>query len=70
VKIFPWSIVIHAIEGTNHGVGTNPGTWVTGGEGDAPEDLFQCTVPWETPFRASVRVLCRALISNFYIETS
>ena len=46
------------------------GARVTGGEGDEPEDLFQCTVPWETPFRASVRAPCRALISNFYIATS
>jgi hypothetical protein len=38
--------------------------------GTAPEDLFQCTVSWETPFRTSVRALCRALISNFYIATS
>jgi hypothetical protein len=70
VKIFPWSIIIYTTEGTNRGAGANPGARVTGGEGDAHEDLFQCTVPWETPFRASVRALCRALISNFYIATS
>jgi hypothetical protein len=70
VKIFPWSIIIHATEGTNRGAGANPGTRVAGGEGDEPEDLFQCTVPWETLFRASIKALCRALISNFYIATN
>jgi hypothetical protein len=39
-KIFPWSIIIHATEGTNHGAATNLGVRVTGGEGDEPEDLF------------------------------
>jgi hypothetical protein len=70
VKIFQWSIIVYATEGTNRGAGANLGARVTGGEGDAPEDLFQCIVPWETPFRAYVRVLCRALISNFYTATS
>jgi hypothetical protein len=52
VKIFPWSIIIYTTEGTNRGTGANSGAWVTGGEGDAPEDLFQCTVPWETPIQS------------------
>jgi hypothetical protein len=39
-KIFPWSIIIHATEGTNRGASANPGARVTGGEGDEPEDLF------------------------------
>jgi hypothetical protein len=37
--------------------------------GDAPKDLFQPTVQWETPFRVPDRALCRALISDFYMAT-
>jgi hypothetical protein len=50
VKIFPWSIIIHAIVGMNRGASANQGVWVAGGEGGEPKDLFQCIVPCETTF--------------------
>jgi hypothetical protein len=69
VKIFPLPIAIHTAEGTNRGAGANPSAGSPTVRGDAPEDLFQSTVPWETSFRAPDRALCRALISNFYMAT-
>jgi hypothetical protein len=57
VKIFPRSIIIHAIEGTNHGAGVNPSVEVTGGEGDEPEDLSAyCTMG--CLFRVPDRAFC------------
>jgi hypothetical protein len=37
MKIFPWSIIIHATEGMNRSVDVNSGALVVGGEGDEPE---------------------------------
>jgi hypothetical protein len=41
---------------------------ITGGEGAEPEIfLWYCTI--RTPFSQSDRVICRTLISNFYVAT-